>query len=131
MSARRSLALVVVVAVTAAGAWVSWPGNVLRQRGGVAGLLTTALPAATIHVARGGHAVLVTPEGAVPLPETVVVTGGTPATIRFENGDSVAHRLGLFGVPAGQSREYTIAHAGTYGGYCSAHPARRLTYVVR
>jgi hypothetical protein len=133
MSARRSALLCAIVLCAGALAWVSWPGHVLqlRERGGIRGVLTGALPAVTIHVMRGGTASLLTRQGAVPLPDTVFVEGGTPAIIRLENSDTVAHRLGLFGVPAGETREYTISHAGTYAGYCTAHPSRLLTYIVR
>lgn len=85
----------------------------------------------TIRVTEGGHAMQVTDDSIVALPDTVRLSGGVPAVLRIENTDTVAHRLGMFGVPAHAVREYTISHAGTYAGYCSAHPGHRLTYIVQ
>ena len=115
MSAHRKLILLTITVAAIAIAWFSWP----------------AQPAATIRVDSTGHATLTTKHGTTTLPETVLVEGGTPAIIRFENIDTVAQRLGFFSVPAGSSREYTIEHPGTYSGYCTAHPAKRLTYIVQ
>lgn len=132
MHTRRTIALLTVIVLAAIIAWFTWPGHLLHNRTthGPLAFLSTPLPAATIHVTKGGHATLTTDRGTIALPETVRVEGGTPAVIRFENADTIPQRLGFFSVPANNQREYTIAHPGTYSGYCSAHPAKRLTYIV-
>ena len=134
MSARRKLILAVIIVGVVTVTWLTWPGHIFHNRittNTSLAALSSALPAATIHVDQGGRATLTTERGTTTLPETVRVEGGTPAVIRFENADTIAQRLGFFSVPAHSQREYTIAHPGTYSGYCSAHPAKRLTYIVR
>jgi hypothetical protein len=51
--------------------------------------------------------------------------------IRVVNRDTLRHQLALFGADPGETRDYTIAYPGTYGGVCSTHPTGNLTYVVR
>lgn len=111
MSAARSLTVGLVVLVMGTLAWWTWPR-----------------PAVVIQIAPGGVA---TVAGAV-LPETLFVKArGRSTVIRVVNRDSVRHQLALFGADAGETRDFTIAYPGTYGGVCSAHPSGNLTYVVQ
>lgn len=108
---RRAVAALLVVAVAAGVAWFTWP------RASV-----------VIEIAPGG---LATVDGAA-LPETLFVKArGRSTVIRVVNRDSVRHQLALFGADAHETRDFTIAYPGTYGGTCSAHPSGSLTYVVR
>ena len=47
------------------------------------------------------------------------------------NGDMLRHQLALFGADAGETKDFTIAYPGTYGGVCSTHSSGNLTYVVQ
>lgn len=111
MSASRSALLGAVVVGTAALAFLLWPR-----------------PAVTIAIAAGGAATV----AGRPLPETLFVAArGRSTVVRVVNADTMRHTLALFGADAGATVDYTIAHPGTYGGSCSAHPSGTLTYVVR
>lgn len=111
MSVSRSLSLGSIVLVMAALTWWTWPR-----------------PAVTIEIAPGGTA---TVAGAA-LPETLFVKArGRSTVIRVVNRDSVRHQLALFGADAQETRDFTIAYPGTYGGVCSTHPSGNLTYVVQ
>lgn len=111
MSAGRSVAVGLVVLVMASLVWWTWPR-----------------PAVTIRIAPGGTA---TVNGAA-LPETLFVKArGRSTVVRVVNADSLRHQLALFGADAGETRDFTIAYPGTYGGACSAHPSGNLTYVVQ
>jgi hypothetical protein len=104
--------LAVLIGAACGGlAWFTWPR-----------------PAVVIEIAPGGRA---TVDGAA-LPETLYVKArGRSTVIRVMNRDSVRHQLALFGADAHDTRDFTIAYPGTYGGACSAHPTGNLTYVVR
>ncbi|HVH40255.1 MAG TPA: hypothetical protein VM764_09530 [Gemmatimonadaceae bacterium] len=105
------LAVLGVVAAAGTAAWLSWPR-----------------PSVVIAIAPGGVA---TVDGKA-LPETLFVKArGRSTVIRVENADSVRHQLALFGADANETRDFTIAYKGTYGGACSAHPTGNLTYVVQ
>jgi hypothetical protein len=111
VSASRSVAVLAVVAAVAAVAWSTWPR-----------------PSVVIRIAPGGVA---TVRGA-PLPETLHVRArGRSTVVRVVNADTLYHQLALFGAAAGETRDFTIAYPGTYGGACSAHPTGNLTYVVQ
>lgn len=111
VSVGRSLTVGLVVLGMAALTWWTWPR-----------------PAVVIRIAPGGEA---TVAGAV-LPETLFVKArGRSTVIRVVNGDSVRHQLALFYADAGETRDFTIAYPGTYGGVCSTHPSGNLTYVVQ
>ncbi len=111
MSVSRSLAFAVVVLLAGALTSYVWPR-----------------PSAVIRIAPGGEA---TVAGAA-LPETLFVRKrGRSTVIRVINADTVRHQLALFGAAAGETRDFTIAYPGTYGGVCSAHPSGNLTYVVQ
>lgn len=115
---RRVQRALVLLAVVVGAAWVAW--------------LTWPRPDLYIRVLRGGTAQIVRTLGAPrPLPDTVYVDASAPATVRIENEDTVTHRLGIFAVARGATSEFTMSQPGTYSGFCSAHPGRRLTYVVR
>lgn len=109
---RRRIATAAAVATVAAGvAWSTWPR-----------------PSVVIEIAPGGVATV----GGEALPETLFVRArGRSTVIRVVNRDSVRHQLALFGADANDTRDFTIAYPGTYGGACSAHPTGNLTYVVR
>jgi len=95
---------------------------------GVAVWFTWPRASVTIRIAQGGTA---TVDGEA-LPETIFVRArGRSTVIRVVNTDTVRHQLALFGADAGETRDFTIAYPGTYGGACSAHPTGNLTYVVR
>ncbi len=89
-------------------------------------------PALQITVERGGHAFVKTLWSKTALPETIQVHQvGSHTVIRISNADSVRHVLGLFEVGPGETRDFVIAYAGTFGGFCSTHPAsKELVYVV-
>jgi hypothetical protein len=128
---RQLATLVSILVLTASAVWATWPGQLFTVReGGLTALLTAHLPAAIIRVVPGGTATLVTEAGTRALPDTVVLRGGTPAVLRIENTDTVLHRLGPFAVTPRTTRSFTIASAGVYSGYCTAHPGRRITYFV-
>lgn len=111
MSASRSLAVGLVVLVAGAIAYWTWPR-----------------PSVVIQIAPGGVA---TVDGAA-LPETLFVKArGRSTVVRVINGDSVRHQMALFGADAGETRDFTIAYPGTYGGVCSTHASGNLTYVVQ
>ena len=112
---RRVLTLIAIVVGAVWVAWITWPRPDLH-----------------IRVLRGGTAQLVRTFGAPrPLPDTIYVDASAPATVRIENQDTVTHRLGIFAVARGTTNDFTISQPGIYSGFCSAHPGRRLTYVVR
>ena len=111
MSASRSLSILAVVAAASGVAWWTWPR-----------------PSVRIDIAPGGRATV----AGAPLPETLFVKArGRRTVIRVVNRDTVRHSLAVFGAAAGETRDFTIAYPGTYGGTCSAHPSGALTYVVR
>ena len=111
MSVARSAAIAAYFAAFAALTWYVWPR-----------------PAVVIRIAAGGAA---TVDGR-PLPETLFVNAkGRSTVIRVVNADSVRHQLALFGAAAGETRDFSIAYPGTYGGTCSTHASGNLTYVVR
>lgn len=111
MSASRSLVVLAVVAAVAVITWFTWPR-----------------PSVVIEIAPGGVA---TVRGA-PLPETLYVRArGRNTVVRVVNADTVAHQMAVFGAAAGETRDYTIAYPGTYGGTCTAHSSGNLTYVVQ
>ena len=89
-------------------------------------------PALQIDVEPGGHAFVRGSFSETTLPETVYVHAvGSHTVIRIANRDTVRHHLGLFDVEAGETRDFVIAYAGTFGGFCSAHPvSKQLVYVV-
>ncbi len=102
---------------------------------GLVVLLVTSLtywtwprPAVVISIAPGGVA---TVNGSA-LPETLFIKArGRNTVVRVENGDTVRHQLALFGADAGETKDFTIAYPGTYGGVCSTHSSGNLTYVVQ
>lgn len=111
MSVSRSVIIAAIVVAVGAMVWVTWPR-----------------PSVTIEIAPGGVA---TVDG-VALPETLFVAArGRATVVRVVNADTVRHQLALFGADAGETRNFTIAYPGTYGGACSAHPMGSLTYVVQ
>ncbi len=94
--------------------------------------LVSDRPALQIDVERGGHAFVRGMFSEAALPETIYVHAvGSHTVIRIANRDTVRHHLGLFDVDAGQTRDFTIAYPGVFGGFCSAHPtSKQLVYVV-
>ena len=85
-------------------------------------------PSVVIRIAPGGTATVRGGE----LPETLFVKArGRSTVVRVVNGDTLRHQLALFGADAGETRDFTIAFPGVYGGVCSAHPSGNLTYVVQ
>ena len=112
---RRSLQIAAVLVVIGLAAWL------LPDR-----------PALQIDVERGGHAFIHGAFSETALPETLHVRAvGSHTVIRIANRDTVRHHLGLFDVQAGETRDFVIAYAGTFGGFCSTHPAsKQLVYVV-
>ena len=107
----RGVAIGLVVLVMAALTWWTWPR-----------------PAVTIRIAPGGAA---TVAGAA-LPETLFIKArGRSTVVRVVNADTLRHQLALFWADAGETKDFTIAYPGTYGGVCSAHPTGNLTYVVQ
>jgi len=111
---RRAFTVVAVVAAASLMAWLTWPR-----------------PDLLIRIAEGGTARIVTLLGSRPLSDTLWLRAAGPVQVRIENGDTVTHRLGIFGVPRRHTSQYTISQPGVYSGFCSTHPGRRLTYVVR
>lgn len=110
-SLTRGLGVGLVVLVVASLTYWTWPR-----------------PAVVITIAPGGEA---TVNGAA-LPETLFVKArGRSTVVRVVNGDSVRHQLALFGADAGETKDFTIAYPGTYGGVCSTHSSGNLTYVVQ
>jgi hypothetical protein len=132
LTSRQALVLAGALVLTAAVTWATWPGAifVVRERGPIRSLVTAALPSAIIRIEPGGRAMFRTNRDDVALPDTIRITTGMPARLRFDNRDSVMHRLGPFAIRARTERSYTIPTAGVYAGFCTAHPARRITYVV-
>lgn len=111
MSASRNLVVLGVVAAAATVAWLTWPR-----------------PSVVIDIAPGGAATV----RGVPLPETLYVRArGRSTVVRVVNADTIRHQMAVFGAAAGETRDYTIAYPGTYGGTCTAHPTGNLTYVVQ
>jgi len=111
VSGSRSLALGLVVLVTGALTYWMWPR-----------------PSVVIEIAPGGVATVM----GQALPETLFVRArGRSTIVRVVNRDSLRHQLALFGAAAGETRDFTIAYPGTYGGVCSAHPSGNLVYVVQ
>lgn len=111
MSVSRSVTVGLVVLVVAAVTWWTWPR-----------------PSVVIRITPGGVA---TVNGSA-LPETLFVKArGRSTVLRVVNGDSIRHQLALFSAEAGETRDFTIAYPGTYGGVCSTHPSGNLTYVVQ
>ena len=114
---RRVLGIAAVLAATAVAAWWTWPH-----------------PDLTLEVARGGIGSVVDRFGRrSALPDTLFLQArGRETTVRIINRDTARATLGIFPSAPGESRDFTIATPGVYGGFCSAHPTRqRLTYVVR
>lgn len=89
-------------------------------------------PALELRVERGGRGVVVDRFGrTTPLPETLHVRArGRDTRIRIDNRDTTFQTLGIFGVAANSTRSFRVPLPGRYGGYCSAHPARQITYLV-
>jgi hypothetical protein len=112
---RRSLQIAAILVVCAIAVW-----------------LVSDRPALQIDVERGGHAFVRGTFSKTVLPETIYVhLVGSHTVIRIANRDTVRHHLGLFDVDAGKTSEFTIAYAGVFGGFCSAHPtSKQLVYVV-
>lgn len=116
MTAGRVAAIVVIVLASAGLAWLSWPR-----------------PDTLIRVAQGGVATVTDAYGRTePLGDTVRVRGaGARRKIRVVNDDTIPHRLAMLSVGAGERTDYTVP-PGTFGGSCSAHPAKkRLTFVIQ
>jgi hypothetical protein len=111
---RRSITIVAVIIAAMGIAWLTWPR-----------------PDLYIQVSLGGAARIIGLFGARSLPDTIYVKASGPVTVRIENQDTITHRLGIFGVARSHSNDFTIAQPGVYSGYCTAHPGRRLTYIVR
>jgi hypothetical protein len=114
-SVRRSVRFAAVLAALAAATWLTWDR-----------------PAVEIRVERGGHAFVRGLFRKTPLPETLYVRAVESHTvIRIVNQDSVRHHLGIFDAGPGETRDFTVAYAGTFGGFCSAHSAsKQLVYVI-
>ncbi len=112
---RRSLTVAAVVAAVGVVAW-----------------LAIDHPAVDITVERGGTAYLHRGWSKSELPETIFVRAvGSHTVVRIANKDSVRHHLGLFDVNPGDTQDFIIAYAGTFGGFCSTHAAsKQLVYVV-
>jgi hypothetical protein len=89
-------------------------------------------PAVEIRVEPGGHAFVDGLFSRTPLPETVYVRAvGSHTVIRIVNKDTVKHHLGVFDAEPGETRDFSVAYAGTFGGFCSAHPtSKQLVYVI-
>ncbi len=116
-SFRRAVGLGGIIALTGLAAWWTWPH-----------------PDLVLDVARGGIGSVVDRFGRrAPLPDTIFLQArGRETTVRIVNHDTARATLGIFPSAPGESRDFTIATPGVYGGFCSAHPKRqRLTYVVR
>ncbi len=115
-SGRRLASAVLAILAAAGFAWVVWPR-----------------PALELRVAPGGRATVTDRLGRTrPLGDTVRVGGGGRRRVRVVNADTMAHQLGLFAAPAGETVSYTLPRPGTYTALCTAHgvsPA--LTLVVR
>ena len=110
----RGVVLAGVVLVACGFAWVTWPR-----------------PALHIEIEPGGSAnVLTRWHHKTPLGDTVRLREHGVARVQIDNRDAVGHRLGMFAVGSGESKTFTIAQPGVYSGFCSAHPARELTYIV-
>ncbi len=110
-TAQRVLSVGLVVLVMASLTYWTWPR-----------------PAVVISIAPGGVATV----GGVPLPETLFVKArGRSTIVRVVNSDSIRHQMALFGANAGETKDFTIAYPGTYGGVCSTHSSGNLTYVVQ
>lgn len=99
---------------------------------GIATFLVWPRPAVEIRVERGGRAFVRGMFEQTPLPETVHVRAvGSSTVIRIVNEDTIKHHLALFDAKPGETRDFTIAYAGTYGGFCSTHPdSKQLVYVI-
>lgn len=108
---KRGVGVGLVVLTVVSLTWWTWPR-----------------PAVTIAIARGGVATV----NDAPLPETLFIKArGRRTTVRVVNEDTLRHQLALFGADAGETKDFTIAYPGTYGGVCSTHSSGNLTYVVQ
>lgn len=114
----RGAALAAVTALTGTAVWLTWPR---------AGL--------TIRVDAGGSAVVLPKYGArwrraIPLPTRLEV--GRGELVRVLNLDTAWARLGLFSSPP---RSEGVARAPTRSGrftsFCSAHPGREISILIR
>lgn len=112
---RRALVTIGVVLGTLVATWWVWPH-----------------PALVLRVERGGRALVVDRFGrTTPLPETLhVAARGRDTRIRIDNRDTTFQTLGIFGVAANSARSFRVPLPGSYGGFCSAHPTKQLTYIV-
>ena len=113
---RRNASIVIIVGAVAVATWF------LVDR-----------PAVQIRVERGGHAFVDGLFSRTPLPETVFVRAvGSRTVIRIVNEDTVKHHLGIFDALPGETRDFSFGYAGTFGGFCSAHPtSKQLVYVIK
>jgi hypothetical protein len=114
-SVRRSVGIASIIVAIAVATWLVWDR-----------------PAVEIRVDRGGHAFVRGLFSETPLPETLFVRAVESHTvIRIVNMDTVKHHLGIFDANPGETRDFSVAYAGTFGGYCSAHSAsKQLVYVI-
>ena len=114
-SVRRSAGVAAAVLAVAFATWLVWDR-----------------PAVEIRVERGGQAFVHGAFSKTPLPETVYVRAVESHTvIRIVNLDTVKHHLGIFDASPGETRDFNVAYAGTFGGYCSAHSAsKQLVFVI-
>jgi hypothetical protein len=112
---RRSAGIAAIALAIAFATWLVWDR-----------------PALEIRVERGGQAFVHGTFSKTPLPETVYVRAVESHTvIRIVNLDTVKHHLGIFDANPGETRDFNVAYAGTFGGYCSAHSAsKQLVFVI-
>lgn len=112
---RRKLALFAVMLVTGAAIWYA-----------------ADRPAVQIEIEPGGHAFVAGLLSRAALPETVSVRqAGSHTVIRIVNHDTHRHQLGPFDVEAGRERDFVVAYAGTFGGFCSTHDvSKQIVFVV-
>jgi hypothetical protein len=112
---RRSVRIGTIVVAVIAATWFVWDR-----------------PAVEIRVERGGQAFVEGMFSRTPLPETVYVRAvGSHTVIRIVNKDTVRQHLGIFDTEPGETRDFSVAYAGTFGGFCSAHPiSKQLVYVI-
>lgn len=116
-SVRRSFRIATIVVALAIATWLAWAWE---------------RPAVEIRVERGGHAFVRGVFKKTPLPETLYVRAvGSHTVIRIVNMDTVRHHLGIFDANPGETRDFSVAYAGTFGGFCSAHSvSKQLVYVI-
>jgi hypothetical protein len=119
----RSVVIAGIVLLMCGLTWVVWPR-----------------PALQIEIEPGGHASVITHfSGKQPLRDTVRLAsrfvsrfvGHSRTYITIDNRDTVLHRLGIFAVGPESSRTFVVPGPGVYSGFCSAHPGREITYIVR